>query len=255
MNNGWHTALKIHVSEACKQFLDRLGGYILKERGLTFIKVRAPFFSCDSGSHLTVVVVLFQGKGMMKTYWLMGKSRPSQEHRRDLLTVCQTSQQNNRLLSPSQQTRVACVRPYTFLSAGQLVEGRCPAILVPAGESMDKKTGPEHKIITRTLSLGEESAKIRRRTKTYVAKQSDLTSVDDDDDFDECEDHYNLNDRLAEINRGVKRRRREIMICTEVQGYSWTDLWHGLRRGTSLKVRDEHPVDSRSSVPDYFWAE
>lgn len=195
----------------------------------------------------------FQGKGMMKTYWLMGKSRPSQEHRRDFLNVCPVNSPNNRLLSPSQQTRVACVRPYTFLSAGQLVEGRCPAILAaPTSDSLEKKTGSEHKIITRTLSLGEESAKMRRRAKTCITKQSDLTCVHDDDDFDECEDQYNLNDRLAEINRGVKRRRREIMICTEVQGYSWTDLWHGLRRGTSLKVRDEHPLDSRSSVPDYF---
>ena len=37
-------ALKIHVSEACKEQLDRLGGYILKERGLTSIKVRVVRF-------------------------------------------------------------------------------------------------------------------------------------------------------------------------------------------------------------------
>lgn len=32
--------MKIHVSEACKVILDKLGGYILKERGLIQIKVR-----------------------------------------------------------------------------------------------------------------------------------------------------------------------------------------------------------------------
>ena len=44
-------ALKIHCSLACKQLLDRLGGYILEERGAISIK----------------------GKGDMVTYWLVGE--------------------------------------------------------------------------------------------------------------------------------------------------------------------------------------
>ncbi|XP_054712047.1 guanylate cyclase 32E-like isoform X2 [Uloborus diversus] len=44
-------AMKIHVSEACKQILDKIGGYVLQERGLIQIK----------------------GKGEMRTYWLIGK--------------------------------------------------------------------------------------------------------------------------------------------------------------------------------------
>ncbi|GIY21033.1 atrial natriuretic peptide receptor 2 [Caerostris extrusa] len=44
-------AMKIHVSEACKNVLDKLGGYVLQERGLIPIK----------------------GKGEMRTYWLLGK--------------------------------------------------------------------------------------------------------------------------------------------------------------------------------------
>nr|CAD7400716.1 unnamed protein product [Timema poppensis] len=44
-------ALKIHMSETTKQLLDRLGGYLYDERGLTFIK----------------------GKGEMRTYWLTGE--------------------------------------------------------------------------------------------------------------------------------------------------------------------------------------
>ncbi|XP_055935780.1 guanylate cyclase 32E-like [Argiope bruennichi] len=44
-------AMKIHVSEACKKVLDKLGGYRLEERGLVQIK----------------------GKGEMRTYWLLGK--------------------------------------------------------------------------------------------------------------------------------------------------------------------------------------
>ncbi|XP_022252245.1 guanylate cyclase 32E-like [Limulus polyphemus] len=47
-------ALSIHVSEAFKNILDKLGGYILNERGLTLIK----------------------GKGEMRTYWLVGKEEP-----------------------------------------------------------------------------------------------------------------------------------------------------------------------------------
>ncbi len=43
--------MKIHCSTACKQLLDRLGGYILEERGEIKIK----------------------GKGDMVTYWLVGE--------------------------------------------------------------------------------------------------------------------------------------------------------------------------------------
>ncbi|XP_076326549.1 receptor-type guanylate cyclase Gyc76C-like isoform X3 [Tachypleus tridentatus] len=45
-------ALKIHVSPQCKDFLDRLGGYIAEERGYVAMK----------------------GKGEIKTYWLLGHS-------------------------------------------------------------------------------------------------------------------------------------------------------------------------------------
>ncbi|KAF8766593.1 Guanylate cyclase 32E like protein [Argiope bruennichi] len=48
---GINSAMKIHVSEACKKVLDKLGGYRLEERGLVQIK----------------------GKGEMRTYWLLGK--------------------------------------------------------------------------------------------------------------------------------------------------------------------------------------
>ncbi|GFR24019.1 atrial natriuretic peptide receptor 2 [Trichonephila clavata] len=45
--------LRIHCSEACKQLLDKLGGYILEERGVISIK----------------------GKGEMSTYWLVGQEK------------------------------------------------------------------------------------------------------------------------------------------------------------------------------------
>ncbi|GAB6021265.1 hypothetical protein CHUAL_003879 [Chamberlinius hualienensis] len=44
-------ALKIHVSEACKNILDKLGGFSLQERGFIAVK----------------------GKGDMRTFWLLGK--------------------------------------------------------------------------------------------------------------------------------------------------------------------------------------
>lgn len=53
-------ALKIHCSTACKQLLDRLGGYILEERGEIKIK----------------------GKGDMVTYWLIGEKFGSQHRLR-----------------------------------------------------------------------------------------------------------------------------------------------------------------------------
>ncbi|CAN8030756.1 unnamed protein product [Ixodes persulcatus] len=50
-------ALKIHVSEACKNILEKLGGYRLCERGLTPIK----------------------GKGDMRTFWLLGKENAPEQ--------------------------------------------------------------------------------------------------------------------------------------------------------------------------------
>uniref|UniRef100_A0A147BCC9 Guanylate cyclase n=1 Tax=Ixodes ricinus TaxID=34613 RepID=A0A147BCC9_IXORI len=50
-------ALKIHVSEACKNILEKLGGYRLCERGLTPIK----------------------GKGDMRTFWLLGKENTPEQ--------------------------------------------------------------------------------------------------------------------------------------------------------------------------------
>lgn len=52
-------ALKIHCSLACKQLLDRLGGYVLEERGEIKIK----------------------GKGEMLTYWLVGEKAGAHRQR------------------------------------------------------------------------------------------------------------------------------------------------------------------------------
>ena len=41
--------LKIHISEQCKNVLDKLGGYVIEERGLVNMK----------------------GKGEVMTYWLV----------------------------------------------------------------------------------------------------------------------------------------------------------------------------------------
>lgn len=44
--------LKIHISDECKQMLDKIGGYVIKERGLVHLK----------------------GKGNVRTWWLVGVS-------------------------------------------------------------------------------------------------------------------------------------------------------------------------------------
>lgn len=41
--------MNIHVSEACKKLLDKLGGYILKERGVIQIKVNYRFVESERG--------------------------------------------------------------------------------------------------------------------------------------------------------------------------------------------------------------
>lgn len=74
--NNFVLALKIHISEDCKQILDKLGGYILHERGLTPIKASILVAYCFTQFGQTYSCVISQGKGEMKTYWLITKSLP-----------------------------------------------------------------------------------------------------------------------------------------------------------------------------------
>lgn len=55
--------LKIHISESCKNALDRLGGYVIEERGLVNMK----------------------GKGEVMTYWLIGATEKAIQKREVLL--------------------------------------------------------------------------------------------------------------------------------------------------------------------------
>lgn len=51
--------LKIHISQQCKDALDKLGGYIIEERGIVSLK----------------------GKGDVKTYWLTGATEQAIQKR------------------------------------------------------------------------------------------------------------------------------------------------------------------------------
>ena len=51
--------LRIHISAACKDALDKIGGYIIEERGLVQMK----------------------GKGEVKTYWLTGATEKAIQKR------------------------------------------------------------------------------------------------------------------------------------------------------------------------------
>lgn len=51
--------LRIHISEQCKDALDKIGGYIIEERGLVYMK----------------------GKGEVKTYWLIGATEKAIQKR------------------------------------------------------------------------------------------------------------------------------------------------------------------------------
>lgn len=51
--------LRIHISSQCKDALDKIGGYIIEERGLVNMK----------------------GKGEVKTYWLTGATEKAIQKR------------------------------------------------------------------------------------------------------------------------------------------------------------------------------
>jgi hypothetical protein len=59
------------VSEDCRNILTRLGGFILQERGLTYLKVRLARFAASAQCVLTNPPSN-QGKGEKRTYWLLG---------------------------------------------------------------------------------------------------------------------------------------------------------------------------------------
>lgn len=62
-------ALKIHVSEACKQILDKMGGYILKDRGVITVKV-----STDCNLEVIINNELNLGKGRYEDILAYGQS-------------------------------------------------------------------------------------------------------------------------------------------------------------------------------------
>lgn len=67
------TALKIHVSENCREILDKIGGYILSERGIVQVKVFIVLYKQFINLNDK------QGKGEMKTFWLKGKHLNKQD--------------------------------------------------------------------------------------------------------------------------------------------------------------------------------
>ena len=58
--------LKIHISPQCKDALDRVGGYVVNERGMVYMK----------------------GKGEVKTYWLIGATECAIQRREVSTTDC-----------------------------------------------------------------------------------------------------------------------------------------------------------------------
>lgn len=80
-------ALKIHISAATKEILDEFGCFLLELRGDVEMKVcvgRWLLFHCSEGwatleergqGPLTHVSAFRQGKGKMRTYWLLGEEK------------------------------------------------------------------------------------------------------------------------------------------------------------------------------------
>ena len=73
-------ALRIHCSFASKELLEDLGGYHIEERGLVPMKVQLKieyrlYMINTSGNEIEQRAVLFQGKGEVRTYWVVGEDR------------------------------------------------------------------------------------------------------------------------------------------------------------------------------------
>lgn len=80
-------ALKIHISAATKEILDEFGCFLLELRGDVEMKVgvgRRLLFHCSEGwaalqergqGPLTHASAFRQGKGKMRTYWLLGEEK------------------------------------------------------------------------------------------------------------------------------------------------------------------------------------
>lgn len=67
---------RIQVSVFTKNVLDILGGYDLRFRGKTQVKVgvaKVIFINTNIYIHVYVILAYFQGKGDMETFWLVGK--------------------------------------------------------------------------------------------------------------------------------------------------------------------------------------
>ena len=215
----------------------------------------------------------------MRTYWLMGKTRHSSDFLKQATCpqVIRISVNQGRNSCPQAcqvpAGRVAKVRPYTFFSAGQLVEGRPLDRLALQRQQQqqehleqqvqESQVHPsalsDHLHISRTVSLGHDSKKVAKHLHQYLVPavfQSRSESDCNDCRLAPCApvDEVTQDDRRMEADspqqpRSIAEEPREGIICRKVHGYSWNDLWSGLHRG-SLKMRSD-TSDERTVIPDF----
>lgn len=169
----------------------------------------------------------------MKTYWLVGKSRPSVTSRPQKITsipsrIQTVSQQQQHQPHPQPQTRIAKVPP--FFSAGQL-EGLHSCELDPTNDQSlhpHEEQGKEN--LTRTVSLGQDPVKAHVTTQVVVEHGH------------QC---YDMSNNICPV------KNTDMMICRKIHGYSWNNLWNGIHRRRSFKVRSTNHSDDRTAIPDY----
>ena len=141
-----------------------------------------------------------------------------------------------------QQSRIAKVRPYTFFSAGQLVQVNSLDKIRQQSPfqngTKDCTLSMDHKHITRAVSLGEnsKSAKVHvSKNKMKAAKEPTQRDEASDDDYLVNENTLMPDEQENEkaARKGQKVKETEILICRKVHGYSWNNLWNGMSRDPS----------------------
>ncbi|XP_054008169.1 receptor-type guanylate cyclase Gyc76C-like [Hylaeus anthracinus] len=222
--------LRIHISGQCKDALDKIGGYIIEERGLVHMK----------------------GKGEVKTYWLTGATEKAIQKREvdvgDLPPLFCRPRRSPKLNSDSRQASLL-----GGLGAGSRRQSSVPRPTADDSSSQCGGSSPVPRLLN--------SRKVER-SPLYLADSVSKTTLENvgsciQDDVDSRATHIKMALDDFFIDTGPKLRKNARVLSTIASSSSTSDypFQNIIRESRSLDPFPLELYNKRFESPNFSWKE
>ncbi|CAK9810128.1 Receptor-type guanylate cyclase Gyc76C [Anthophora plagiata] len=219
--------LRIHISEQCKDALDKIGGYIIEERGLVYMK----------------------GKGEVKTYWLTGATERAIQKREvdvgDLPPLFCRPRRSPKLNSDSRQASLL-----GGLGAGSRRQSSVPRPTPDDSSSQCGGSSPVPKSL---------NSKKLERSPLYLTDSVSKTTLDNVEMQEDVENRAaNIKMALDDyfIGKRPKFRRNARVLSTIASSSSTSDHpFQIIREARSLDPFPSELFGKRYESPHFSWKE